>query len=120
MTSGIQTSIWEQMRVISNFEFMRGMEVRYPYISDEDDLAGGNKLKENVQANHVWFSENKAGRKGGPAPLLLKPLASVSKTNCENSEFALPVYKFTEIERKDFQKGKDKNHHTQDNNKQRR
>lgn len=115
MPSGIQTSIWEQMRVISNFEFMRGMEVRYPYISDEDDLAEGNKLKENVQANHVWFSENKAGRKGGPAPLLLKPLASVSKHNCKNGEFALPVYKFTEIMFEDYEKNSNQgnSHHNE-------
>ena len=48
-------------------------------------------------ANHVWFSENKAERKGGPKPLLLNPLDSKSK-----NDYTLPIYKLSIIDERDY------------------
>lgn len=105
MPARILNSVWEQMRRISDFEFMKGMDVRYPYISDEDNLVNGKPLKENVMANHVWFSENKAERKGGPKPLLLNPLDFKSK-----DDYALPIYKLSEIENTEYKNHSDRSH----------
>ena len=50
----------KQFNIITNFDAVENMEVRYPYVSIIKEYSGEeNKLKDNVLASHQWFSQNK-------------------------------------------------------------
>lgn len=55
----VDTEAMKQFNVITNFDEVRNMEVRYPFVSIIEKYSSErNELKENVLASHQWFSHN--------------------------------------------------------------
>ena len=49
----------EKFNTITNFDEVRNMEVRYPFVSIIQEYSREkDNLKENVLASHQWFSHN--------------------------------------------------------------
>lgn len=49
----------KQFNIITNFDEVRNMEVRYPFVSIIEKYSSEkDELKENVLASHQWFSHN--------------------------------------------------------------
>ena len=62
-TKLLNDSAKKQIQIISDFELLRGMDIRYPYIDHESNTTKG-QLKENDLASHQWFSHAKDSKTG--------------------------------------------------------
>ncbi|MDO4489842.1 MAG: TIGR03986 family CRISPR-associated RAMP protein [Lachnospiraceae bacterium] len=80
--AGIKEKFASQLLKISDYHLMDEEEVRYPFVelAKEVHLEKGKTLKENVLANHQWFTSNKGRSKYDPAPLQIPAVNSETHT----------------------------------------
>lgn len=86
MPSRINRDIWEQIKIICNYNTMKNIDVCYPYIEISEEVTKdinemerkGYELKPNTLASHQWFSAFR--KESGALPgLTEKSLALRSK-----------------------------------------
>lgn len=86
MPSRIDRDIWEQIKIICNYNTMENIDVCYPYIEISEEVTDdinemerkGYELKPNTLASHQWFSVFR--KESGALPgLTEKSLALCSK-----------------------------------------
>lgn len=83
----LDEKIVQELLRICDYTFLKG-EVRYPYI--ENSVSNSAPLKENVLANHVWFSQNKASKYPEKLPEVLSdslPLFAYSVDSLSSGDF---------------------------------
>lgn len=97
--SRFSSAIQKQLMTISDFHILDNETVRYPYVEISDKTNGfdpDKKLKENVLANHRWFSANKGQTKNSPDPKLLPGI--------NDRVLSLPAYYVAQLDDKDYER----------------
>ena len=91
---------------ICNYQALQGEDIRYPYVKldtaaekmeKEKKKQGKEELKENILANHQWFTQNRGTRGDSPDACVLASVLEKQK---------LPVYYVKNLQDKDFQQKK--------------
>lgn len=97
----IDSKALEQFNIITNFDEITNMEVRYPFVSIIEKYSK-EKLKENILASHQWFSNN------------IEELPDITVPNMYKTFNQFEVYEITD---KDKVKKIDNNNGYWDNNR---
>lgn len=70
MSPRIEKDAWKQILILCNYDTMKDMDVRYPYIEVGTEQSQGTS-KQNDFASHQWFTSNKGRKQGDPKPMTL-------------------------------------------------